>query len=296
MGKKAKAKRESTVKAVAQGPELRTSPNWPLLALSGLGMVLAGYLAWTGLNDAAVKGCAIGSGCDVVLHSKWATLLGLPTALWGFLTYALLAGIAFVRRVDRHWQYAWVVSFFGLFYSAYLTGVSLFILGAACKYCLTSLTLMTAIFTVVTLQRPIVMIGFYWSQWLSRVAPIAGGLILLLHLNYMGFLGMGPKEEDPLATALADHLTQAGVKFYGASWCPHCQQQKELFGKAARRLPYIECSPEGQDKPLAPACVAADIKSYPTWVFKNKRIESVLGLKELADETGFKMTTQAASP
>jgi uncharacterized membrane protein len=258
-------------------------------------MLLAGYLSWTSLNNEAVKGCVIGSGCDVVLHSKWATLLGLPTALWGFLTYALLAGIALlVRQVDRHWQYAWVVSFFGIFYSAYLTSVSLFILGSACKYCLTSLGLMATIFAVVTLQRPIVMIGFYWSQWLSRVAPVVGVLILLLHLNYSGILGSAPKEEDAVASALADHLTQKGVIFYGASWCPHCQEQKKLFGVAARRLPYVECSPEGRGKPLAPACVAADIKSFPTWVFKDKRVEEELSLKQLADETGFKMPQTAS--
>jgi uncharacterized membrane protein len=209
MGKKAKARREATAKPVVETPELRTSPNWPLFALSAIGMLLAGYLSWTSLNNEAVKGCAIGSGCDIVLHSKWATLLGLPTAMWGFLTYALLAGIALlVRQVDRHWQYAWVVSFFGVVYSAYLTSVSLFILGSACKYCLTSLGLMITIFTVVTLQRPIVMIGFYWSQWISRIAPAVGGLILLLHLNYSGILGSAPKEEDAVASALADHLTQ----------------------------------------------------------------------------------------
>src|SRR5262245_43680478 len=100
MRKKAKARRESVVQPVVLGPALRTSPNWPLLALSALGMLLAGYLAWTGLGNESVKFCGIGSSCDVVLHSKWATLLGLPTALWGFLTYVLLAGIAlFVRRV-----------------------------------------------------------------------------------------------------------------------------------------------------------------------------------------------------
>jgi uncharacterized membrane protein len=292
MGKKAKARREATAKPVVQGPELRTSPNWPLLALSVLGMALAGYLSWTSLNNAAVKGCAIGSSCDIVLHSKWATLLGLPTAAWGFLTYALLAGIAFVRRVDHHWQYAWAISFFGIFYSAYLTAVSLFILGAACKYCLTSLALMTTIFAVVTMQKPIVMIGFEWSRWLSRVAPVAGGLILLLHLNYTGILGSAPKGEDAFASALADHLTQTWVKFYGASWCPHCQDQKAVFGVSARRLPYVECSPEGYGTPSAPICVTNDIKSFPTWIFKgNKRVEEVMTLRQLAAETGYPIPT-----
>ena len=154
MGKKAKAKREATAKPVVAGPSRRTGPNWPLLALSGIGMILTGYLSWTALSNESVKGCAVGSACDVVLSSQWATLLGMPTAFWGFLAYTTLAAIAFVKRVDRHWQYAWVVSFFGILYSAYLTTVSLTVLNAACPYCLTSLALMTAIFALVTWQRP----------------------------------------------------------------------------------------------------------------------------------------------
>jgi len=297
MGKKAKARREAVARPEVAGPELRTSANIPLLVLSALGMLVSGYLAWTSFQNASVKGCGIGSACDVVLHSSWATLLGLPTAFWGFLTYVTLAAIAlFVRRVDRHWQYAWIVSFFGVCYSAYLTIVSLTILKAACPYCLTSLALMTTTFIVATAQRPIVMIGFSWNQMLVRVVPVVAGAILLLHLNYTGVLGRAPSAEDPIASALADHLTNTGTKFYGASWCPHCQQQKELFGTAARRLPYVECSPEGrQGSPLSGECVAADIKSYPTWIFKGtKRVESVLTLKQLADETGFK--APAATP
>ena len=77
---------------------------------------------------------------------------------------------------------------------------------------------------------------------------------------------------------------------YGAYWCPHCQQQKEIFGTAANRLPYIECSPDGQNAPQAGECRDAHIQSYPTWVINGKRIEEVLSLKQLADSTGFQMT------
>src|SRR6476659_4696568 len=139
MGKKAKARREATVKPAVMGPPLRTAPNWPMLVLAVLGMILAGYLSWKELGHESVGFCAAGSDCDIVLSSRWATLLGLPTALWGFFAYASLAAIAFVRRVDRHWQYAWMISFFGFLFSAYLTTVSITILHAACPYCLTSL-------------------------------------------------------------------------------------------------------------------------------------------------------------
>src|SRR5262245_21286644 len=129
MSKKSKTQRGS--KTASKTFVLRPGPNWPLFALSSVGIVLAGYLAWTAFAGAAVQGCSAGGGCDTVLTSRWATLLGLPTSFWGLLAYATLAGIAFVRRADSHWSYALTVSFFGVCYSAYLTFVSLTILEAA---------------------------------------------------------------------------------------------------------------------------------------------------------------------
>ena len=55
---------------------LRAGPNWALVALSVVGVLLAGYLTWTESVGSALRGCTEGSGCDVVLQSKWGTLLG----------------------------------------------------------------------------------------------------------------------------------------------------------------------------------------------------------------------------
>ena len=257
-------------------------------------MILSGYLSWTALNHESVKGCSVGSACDIVLSSQWANTLGMPTAFWGFLTYTALAAIAFVKRVDRHWQLAWVVSLFGVLFSAYLTTISMTVLHAACPYCLTSLTLMTAIFALVTWQRPSTIANFSWGPWLTRTAPVALVVIAALHLHYTGVLTPGQAPEDPVARALAEHLSSMDVKFYGAQWCPHCQQQKALFGAAAKRLPYVECSPDGQGTPQAPVCKDQKIESYPTWIINGKRYESVMTMKDLADITNFKAPTTPA--
>jgi uncharacterized membrane protein/glutaredoxin len=292
MGRKARAKKEPKSVPIA-GPPTRSSPNWPLFALSVAGIVLAAYLSWTEWVGGSVKGCGVGSSCDLVLSSRWATLMGLPTALWGMIAYVTLAGTAFIKRVDRHWWAAWTVSFFGVFFSAYLTTVSLTILGAACPYCLTSLALMTAIFLLVTYQRPVTLEGFSWPRWLSKTAPVAAALIVVLHLNYTGLLGEPPPVEDPMARALAVHLTNSGAKMYGAYWCPHCQDQKALFGAAANRLPYIECSTAGQGSPQTETCRAEKIKTYPTWVINGKRTEEVMTLPQLAAASGFKPPARA---
>jgi len=292
MGKKAKARRESGAREV--GPRIqhpvRQSPNWLLFGLSCVGIILTSYLSWTAFQGSSVKGCTVGSSCDVVLTSKWATFLGVPTSFWGLLTYIALAATAFIRRVDRHWMTAWTIAMFGWFYSLYLTTVSLTILHAACPYCLTSLTLMTSIFAVLSWQHPSEFASLSWSRWLPRTVPVGLVAILVLHLGYAGIFGEPPEAENPMARALAEHLRTTGAKMYGAEWCPHCQQQKAMFGRSANRLPYIECSPEGQGGPVAKECRDAGIKSYPTWFINGKPIEEVMNLDKLADLSGFQKT------
>ena len=87
--------------------------------------------------------------------------------------------------------------------------------------------------------------------------------------------------------ALAQHITDTGTIFYGAYWCPVCQQQKALFGRSTRLLPYIECSKpnkQGQTQ----VCIDAEIESYPTWEFPDgERISGSLSIDFLSERTGF---------
>jgi uncharacterized membrane protein len=268
--------------------KLRPAPNWPLLAVSSLGIVLTGYLSWAALSGGTVQGCSAGGGCDVVLTSRWATLFGLPTALWGLFAYSGLAAIAFVRRADKQWSYAWTAAFFGVCYSVYLTVVSLTILESACPYCLTSLGLMLATLALVVVQRPVQTAHRSWLGLVGGRGVLAALVILLLHANYVAPQAEPAGPEDPNVRALAEHLTEAGALFYGASWCPHCQEQKRLFGASAGRLPYIECSPAGPNTPQAPSCNRAGVQSYPTWVIDGRAYAGqVLGLAELADISRF---------
>jgi thiol-disulfide isomerase/thioredoxin len=91
--------------------------------------------------------------------------------------------------------------------------------------------------------------------------------------------------QDQLA-ALADHLRESGAVFYGAYWCPHCQAQKQMFGKAASTLPYVECDPRGTN-PQPDACQAAGVRAYPTWVIGGQKLEGEVSPTELARLSGF---------
>src|SRR5213594_2521589 len=128
MAKPATNKKLNTI-PTAQA-SLRGGPNWPLFVLALLGMAVSAYLTYSSWQGKLVAGCTVGSACDAVLSSRWSTLFGMPTSFWGFITYALLAAIAWNKRSDTQWKTAWVVSFFGLLYSVYLTSVSLFALHA----------------------------------------------------------------------------------------------------------------------------------------------------------------------
>lgn len=89
-------------------------------------------------------------------------------------------------------------------------------------------------------------------------------------------------------TDLALHLKKINAKMYGAYWCPHCTQQKEIFGKSAiQSINYIECDPRGENaKPNL--CKAAKITGYPTWEINGKQYVGVQSLEELSKSSGYK--------
>lgn len=266
---------------------LRDGPNWPLFVLAVLGMALSAYLTVIAWQGKLVAFCTEGAGCDIVLNSRWSTLFGMPTSFWGFLTYGTLAAVAWNRYADQQWRWAWVISLFGVFFSLYLTSISIFAIQATCPYCLTSLGIMSVIFIMTTLQRPANLAQFSWRPWLGKTVGAAAAMVVALHLYFAGYWGGAPGPEDPWIKGLAEHLAKSDAKFYGASWCPHCQDQKKLFGSSVKRIPYIECSPGGPQAPQAQICKDHNIQSYPTWIIDGQRHTGVLELNALAQLSKF---------
>jgi hypothetical protein len=84
-------------------------------------------------------------------------------------------------------------------------------------------------------------------------------------------------------------LTANDVKMYGAWWCPHCADQKQIFGQAFRYLDYVECSPPGQ-RTENQVCRQAGIKDYPTWQFADGlRAEGTQSLAVLSQRSGCRL-------
>lgn len=265
-------------------------PEWLVLVLAGVGLLLTGYLSFVALREGTPAFCAVGSDCDVVQHSRWSQILGFPLALWGFALYALLAYNAWhlPARLLR-WKRLWLLAFFGVCISLYLTLVTWIELEALCAWCLLSLGLLTASFVRVTLVRPNSAPGIGWQPWLINSAVAAAIALGVLHLYYSG---MFAPREGPRLQALASHLRDSGARFYGAYWCGSCEEQKRLFGSSAQHLPYIECTPSGRHGMLAPACISARINSYPTWIIRGERYPTLLSTEELARLSRFKWRKQ----
>ena len=116
----------------------------------------------------------------------------------------------------------------------------------------------------------------------SRKTLIWAGIVLALLVAYGAWWYYTNHRYDGFAKCLAAKQT----KMYGLYWCPHCAEQKAMFGKAFQYVPYVECAIKGS-RELAPACSAAGVKLFPSWQFgSNPPKEGVYPLEELSDKTG----------
>lgn len=122
---------------------------------------------------------------------------------------------------------------------------------------------------------------------------IYGALVIVLIAGLIVLRTVSNKEVALVTTpfdSFAQCLTDAGAKFYGAYWCPHCQSQKKLL-QNSKKIPYIECStPSGQAQ--TQVCIDAKIESYPTWEFADgSRLDGQQTLEELSKKTSCALPT-----
>ncbi len=281
----------------------------PLMAgLAAIGAVVTAYLTINKLTGSATA-CPT-RGCDIVLSSPYATVFGQPLALFGFLAYVAMVGLAIapllVRGADKKdlrekltgltQPLLLIGGTAMMIFSGYLMYLLTAEIKAVCLYCVGSALLSTSLFLLALLGQ----------RWPDLSQPFFIGVITAF-LVVVGTLGvyanvnnptaadgsgdqLGPAittQSGPAEMALAQHLRDTGAIFYGAWWCPHCHDQKQLFGQAASQvMPYVECStPEGQQQTAE--CQAADVGGYPTWEIDGKRLSGTQTLEGLAQLSGY---------
>ncbi|GAB4529751.1 MAG: hypothetical protein Fur0018_16580 [Anaerolineales bacterium] len=152
----------------AQPPKQAWSPWW-LAALAVAGMGVSAYMFFVEATHTEAI-CGPLGNCNTVQQSPYATLLGfLPVGLFGLFGYAgVLAAWAMQFFGPVRWRLPaaftlWGMLLFGNLFSAYLTFLEPFVIGATCVWCITSALLMLA---ALWLDTPL-MLGTWepWEAW-----------------------------------------------------------------------------------------------------------------------------------
>jgi uncharacterized membrane protein len=123
---------------------LHQLPTSTILLITVAGILIAGYLAYVEvtLSDAV---CGVVGECNTVQQSAYARIAGVPVGVLGIVGYLLLSTLWVIKRGQPS---LWVDAalFFGallgVVFSAYLTFLEPFVIGASCVWCLTSAVLM----------------------------------------------------------------------------------------------------------------------------------------------------------
>ncbi len=286
-------------------PWIYRKSRFMIAAIASIGAVITAYLTITKIAGGAAV-CPT-EGCEKVLESPYAVVFGLPLALFGFLAYGSMIGAAispwllneetskaFRAKIE---DYTWLFMFAGTtsmaVFSAYLMYISTAVIQAICLYCIGSAVCAIALFILTIVGREwedigqlffvciivglitiIVTLAIYAPINNSQVKPTESGYVITHSSN-------------PDNIELAKHLTSVGAKMYGAFWCGHCNEQKQMFGReAVEELTYIECDPQGKNPQVA-LCQAAGITGYPAWQINGQMYFGTRSLPELAQLSGY---------
>ena len=78
---------------------------------------------------------------------------------------------------------------------------------------------------------------------------------------------------------------------YSAYWCPHCHDQKEMFGKeASQELKIVECAADGENNQVD-LCRRKGLDGFPSWEINGRIDSGVKSLQKLAELSGYKGDT-----
>lgn len=126
-------------------------------------IVVYGILALVGFADAAYlsmvhfyqseAGCSLISGCDAVLSSEYAVILGVPLAYLGVLYYlSLIISLTayYQSESPKILHGLLLLNTSGFIFSLWLVYVQASIVKAFCQYCLLSAVISTVLFAIIS--------------------------------------------------------------------------------------------------------------------------------------------------
>lgn len=123
-------------------------PGWVFPALAVLGMGIAASMSFVQVTGAEAV-CGPMGDCNAVQRSPYAILFGvLPVGVLGLLGYVALLTVWGAARwgppslAPGAWTAAWAMAWIGTAFSAYLTFLEPFVIGATCAWCISSALVM----------------------------------------------------------------------------------------------------------------------------------------------------------
>ena len=285
--------------------------------LSTVGVIDTGSITFNKWGWIGSLNCPGGiDGCDIVLNSPWGTFFqtnnfSIPLSLLGLISYLLILLMAILpltpilknqkNNISKiTWWGSFYISISAFIFSLILVSIMIFKIKAFCFFCLLSCLIS---FSLLLLN----IFGGGWEDYgklffrgfLMSVAVLLAGLIWSSSVdpstqeisnNVQGLPSAIIAKSSPAQIKLAEHLTKEGAVMYNAYWCPHCHDQKEMFGKeAAEKLNLVECAKDGFNNKRE-LCEAKNITGFPTWEINGSLDSGVKSLKKLAELSNYPNT------
>lgn len=116
--------------------------RYVLFAVGIVGLLVSSYLLYTYVTGGPIL-CGDGS-CEVVRASEYASIVGIPTPLYGVVFYVLLivGALLWVPPYEARRRYALLIlTGVGLVVSFGLTYIEAFVIHAWCRWCVVSAVL-----------------------------------------------------------------------------------------------------------------------------------------------------------
>ncbi|GKV45145.1 hypothetical protein SLEP1_g52255 [Rubroshorea leprosula] len=279
--------------------------------IGAVGFLETAYLTYVKLSNSDAF-CPVGGGnCGDVLNSDYAVIFGVPLPLIGLISYGFVTTLSLQLNAktlpfgidEMYGRLALLGSTTSMAAASayFLYILSTKLAGASCSYCLMSALLSFSLFLisvkdaglreiqrVVGLQLCIATLVILTLNSAYSTSPIVPTSLAEVELPF--FTTEITTTSSPFALSLARHLHSTGAKMYGAFWCSHCLEQKQIFGsEASKLLDYVECFPNGYKKgtKMAKACADAGIEGFPTWVIHGQVLSGEQELAELAEVSAF---------
>ncbi|XP_030535813.1 thiol-disulfide oxidoreductase LTO1 isoform X2 [Rhodamnia argentea] len=258
--------------------------------IGGVGFCETAYLTYLKLTNSDAF-CPIGgSSCGDVLNSDYASVFGIPLPLIGMIAYGTVAALG-IRLTGKDFPFGLGESNGRLVLLGITTSMAtasayfLYLLstkfsGASCSYCLLSALLSFSLFLVTikdfgfeeiqkTMGLQLCMVSLVVVTLSTAYSTTQSIPSSLAEMEIPFFTTEITTPSSTFAVSLARHLHSIGAKMYGAFWCSHCLEQKQMFGRdAAKILDYVECFPDGYKKgtKIAKQCADVGIEGFPTWL------------------------------